>query len=103
MLVGGITPSERGINVTLLAYSNALGNSIPPVLILPREYFKIRMLDNAPSGTHETSHPCSWSNLEKFIEFLDNFIHHVKPTKKRKSSSSWAIISHVLIATKTKT
>jgi hypothetical protein len=42
------------------------------------------MLNNAPPGMHGTSHPGSWSYSEKFIEFVDNFIQHVKPTKDKK-------------------
>jgi hypothetical protein len=82
--VGSVTSGERGVNVTLIACNNALGNPIPPVLIFPRVHFKIHMLNSAPSGTHGTSHPSIWSNLEKFIEFLDHFIYHVKPTKDNK-------------------
>jgi hypothetical protein len=33
---------------------------------------------------HATSHPSSWSNSEKFTEFLDHFIHHVKLTEDKK-------------------
>jgi hypothetical protein len=49
-----------------------------------RVHFKIHTMNNAPPGTHETSHSSGWSNSEKFIEFLDNFIHHVKPTEDKK-------------------
>jgi hypothetical protein len=81
---GSVTSGVRGVNVTLIVCINALGNSIPPVLIFPRIHFKIHMLNNAPWSMHGTSHPCGWSHSEKFIEFLDHFIHHVKPTKDKK-------------------
>jgi hypothetical protein len=83
--VGSVTSGERGVNVTIIACINALGNSIPPVLIFPRVHFKINMLNSAPPGTHGTSHPSGWSNSEKFLEFLDHFIHHVKSTKNKKA------------------
>jgi hypothetical protein len=78
--VGSATSGERGVNVILIV----LGNSIPLVLIFPKVHFKIHMLNNALPGMHETSHPSCWSNSEKFIEFLDTFIHHVKPSKDKK-------------------
>jgi hypothetical protein len=59
--VGSVTTGERGVNVTLIACINALGNSIPPALIFPRVHFKIHMLNNASLGMHGTSHPSSWS------------------------------------------
>jgi hypothetical protein len=69
--VGSVTSDERGVNVTLIACINALGSSVPPVLIFPRINFKIHMLNSAPPGTHGTSHSSDWLNSEKFIEFLD--------------------------------
>jgi hypothetical protein len=84
--VGSVTSGERGVNVTLIACNNALGNSIPPVLISPKVHFKIHMLNNAPPDTHGTSHPSGWSNSEKFIGILDHFIFYLK-----KSSSSWTV------------
>lgn len=39
------------------------------------------MLIGAPPGTHGTSHCSGWFNGDKFLEFLDHFIYHVKSTK----------------------
>jgi hypothetical protein len=75
--VGSVICGERGVYVTLIACINALGNSIPPVLIFPRVNFKIHMLNNAPSGMYGPFNPSGWSNSEKSIKFLDQFIHHV--------------------------
>lgn len=38
--IGRITSSERGTLVTLVGAINAIGNSIRPFLIFPREHFK---------------------------------------------------------------
>jgi hypothetical protein len=69
------------VNVSVTACINGLGDSIPPVLIFPRVLFKIYMLNSAPPDRHGNSHPNRWSNLEKFCEFLDHFINHVKSIK----------------------
>jgi hypothetical protein len=39
------------------------------------------MLIGAPSGTHGTSQCSGWFNGDKFTEFLDHFIYHVKSKK----------------------
>lgn len=82
--VGGITSGERGTNITIIGCINALGNSVPPVLIFPRVHLKNPMLNGAPPGTYGTCHPSGWSTGEKFIEFMDHFIKHVKPSKDKK-------------------
>jgi hypothetical protein len=70
--VGSVASGKTGVTVTIIACINALGNSVPPVLIFPKVHFKFHMLNNTPLGAHETSHPSTWSNSEKFIEFLDH-------------------------------
>jgi hypothetical protein len=82
--VSSVTSGKRGVNATLIACNNVLGNSIPPVLIFPRIHFKSHVLNNEPPGMHGTSYRSGWSHSEKYIEFVDNVIHHVKPTKEKK-------------------
>lgn len=41
---------------------------------------RIHMLTGGSPGTHGTSHSSDWSNGNKFLQFLDQFIYHVKPT-----------------------
>jgi hypothetical protein len=55
--VGSVTSGKRDLNVIIIAYIIALGNSIPPVLIVPRVHFKIHMLKNVLPGRHGTSLP----------------------------------------------
>lgn len=82
--VGGITSTERGFNTTMLACINAVGNSIPPVFVFPRVNFKNHMLHGAPPGSLGTCHISGWSNSDVFLEFLNHFIKHVKPSKDDK-------------------
>jgi hypothetical protein len=39
------------------------------------------MLISESPGTHETFHPSGWLYELKFLEFVDNFIYHVKPVQ----------------------
>lgn len=77
-----MTSGERGINVTMIAGINAVGNHVPPMLIFPRVHFKTHMLNGAPPGTIGTANPSGWSNEEKFREYMKHFIQHVKPSRE---------------------
>jgi hypothetical protein len=85
--MGSITSGERGVNVTLNACINALGNSVPPILIFPRVHFKIHVQNSARLSTYVFSHPSSWSNLEKSVEFLNNFVCCAKLTEDKSPPS----------------
>lgn len=82
--VGHMTSGERGINVTMIAGINAIGNSIPPAFVFPRVFFKEHMLKGAPPGSIGFAHPSGWSNSEIFLEFLKHFINHTRPTMDQK-------------------
>lgn len=78
--VGQISSSERGTLVTMCGAINADGNSIPPMLIFPRKYFKAHMLKGAPNGTIGTTSPNGWITTELFIHWLKHFISYTNPT-----------------------
>lgn len=82
--VGNITSAERGNNVTIIACVNALGNSVPPCMIFPRVHFKTHMINGAPPETLGLATPSGWSNSDKFEDFLNHFIKHVRPTNDNK-------------------
>ncbi|CAH2089142.1 unnamed protein product [Euphydryas editha] len=82
--VGNITSAERGNNVTIIACVNALGNSVPPCMIFPRVHFKSHMTNGAPPETLGMATPSGWSNSDKFEDFLQHFIKHVRPTNDNK-------------------
>ena len=79
--VGQITSGERGQLVTLVGAINAVGNSIPPLLIFPRVNFRNHMLNGAPPGTIGAANPSGWINAELFESWLDHFITHSQSTK----------------------
>lgn len=80
--VGGMTSGERGVNVTILATVNAIGNSIPPLFVFPRVHFKDHMLKGAPPGSVGAAAPSGWSNEVVFVQYLEHFITHTKPSPK---------------------
>ncbi|MEE4247471.1 MAG: hypothetical protein V2I33_18840 [Kangiellaceae bacterium] len=80
--VGQVTSAERGVLVTMCGAVNALGNSVPPFLIFPRVNFRNHMVQGAPPGTLGVAQKSGWMNGEVFIQWMEHFIQHSKPTKE---------------------
>lgn len=82
--IGTLTSGERGLNITMIAAVNALGNHIPPMLIFPRVHFKDHMLKGAPPGSIGGANPSGWSTETLFVDYINHFIAHTNPTNERK-------------------
>lgn len=80
--VGSVTSGERGVNVTMIAAISASGNSVPPMFIFPRVHFKEHIIKGAPPGSVGAANPSGWSTAQIFLQYLDHFILHVKPTRE---------------------
>lgn len=78
--LGSATSGERGQNVTLIAAISAVGNHLPPMFVFPRVHFKDYMIKGAPVGSKGSANQSGWSNETLFLEWLDFFIEHVKPS-----------------------
>jgi len=74
--VGQLTSAERGTLVTVCCAINAVGNSVPPMLIFPRVHFREYMLKGAPVGSIGGANQSGWMNYELFIEFMKHFIKY---------------------------
>ena len=81
--IGQITSAERGTLVTMSGVINAIGNSIPPLLIFPRVHFREHMLKGSPPGTKGAANPSGWMSSEIFETWLDHFIEHSQSTQER--------------------
>lgn len=57
---------------------NAIGNSLPPMLIFPRVNFKSHFISNGPIGCIGTSHPSGWVTTSSFLQFVQHFQKHVR-------------------------
>ncbi|XP_054259387.1 uncharacterized protein LOC128984126 [Macrosteles quadrilineatus] len=84
--VGQTTSQERGTLVTVCNAINAIGNYIPPFIILPRVNVKEYMYIGAPPGSVGVGHAkhSGWMTQDNFIQFLDHFVKHVKCSKENK-------------------
>lgn len=79
--VGQISSAERGSLVTMLAFTNAAGGSIPPVFIFPRVHYKDHMLQDGPTGSLGLANQSGWITENCFLESLKHFVKHVKPSE----------------------
>ncbi|GBL87493.1 hypothetical protein AVEN_266245-1, partial [Araneus ventricosus] len=55
--VSQMTSGERGKLVTMISAVNAIGNTVPPLFVFPRKFFKDHMLKGAPPGTIGAANP----------------------------------------------
>jgi hypothetical protein len=67
--LGSTTSGERGLNITMAAAINAVGNRLPPILIFPRVHFKSTMLNGGPVGSKRGASPSGLSNERLSVEF----------------------------------
>lgn len=82
--VGAIVSAERGQLVTVCCAVNALGNSVPPMMIFPRVHFREHFIAGAPPGTLGAAHPSGWMTSENFLMFVKHFVQHVHCTAENK-------------------
>lgn len=86
--VGAITSLERGTLVTMCLAVNALGNTIPPMFVFPRVYYKDHFIREGPPGCVGTSNQSGWVQGEQFLEFIKHFVNHVRPTLEKKGANT---------------
>lgn len=64
--VGQIISGERGQLITVCCCINAIGNSIPPLMVFPRVNFKQHMTNGAPPGTVGFASQSEWITSDIF-------------------------------------
>lgn len=75
--VGQIAAAERGTLITVCCCVNAIGRSLPPVMIFPRVHFKDYMTKGSPTGTLGLATKSGWMNSDLFPLVLQHFIKHM--------------------------
>lgn len=75
--VGALASAERGQTVTLCCAVNAAGQSLPPMFIFPRVYFKDHFIRDGPTGCIGTAHPSGWMTGHGFLRFMKHFVNQV--------------------------
>lgn len=81
--IGRVTSAERGTTVTMVLAVNACGNSVPPMLIFPRVFFKEHFVSNGPPNCVGAAHPSGWVTADSFLLFMKHFVRHVRCSKEK--------------------
>jgi len=81
--VGAATSGERGNLVTVVCAVSASGNSVPPLFVFPRKYFKDYFIVDGPPGSIGAANPSGWVTKDEFLLFIKHFVHHTRCSKER--------------------
>lgn len=57
---------------------NAIGNSVPPMLIFLLARYQHHFIRDGPIGCHGSANKSGWMKEEEFMEFINRFKNHVK-------------------------
>lgn len=82
--VGLVTSMEGGQTVTVLNAINALGNSIPPFFLFPRQKINPAFLFGAPPGSDGAAYITGWMTEDNFLLFLKHFVKFTRCSKEKK-------------------
>ncbi|XP_046685938.1 uncharacterized protein LOC124371633 [Homalodisca vitripennis] len=80
--VGGMTSAERGTNVTMVLAVNAEGNSVPPMFVFPRKFYKDHFVRDGPVGCCGTANPSGWITGPDFLFYMKHFVKKVRCSKE---------------------
>ncbi|KAI9557285.1 hypothetical protein GHT06_017110 [Daphnia sinensis] len=59
--------AERGVNVTMLVFVNAIGSTTPPVFVFPRKKPNPDFIKGGPTGCVGLVHESGWMTAENFL------------------------------------
>lgn len=75
--------AERGVNVTMLVFVNAIGSSTPPVFVFPRKKPNPELINGGPTGCVGLVHESGWMTADNFLVSLMHFHGIVKSTHEK--------------------
>jgi len=65
--------SERGSPVTFFKFICPSGHFIPPLLVFPRKYMKVELMNDSLPGSPRASRLSVWINIEIFTQWFFHF------------------------------
>ena len=78
--VGSVTSADRGELTTAVVCMSAVGNFVPPMMILPRTKVNPNLEEGAPPGTLFMYHQSGWMQTDIFTRRFEHFLWHSKPS-----------------------
>lgn len=82
--VGAMTSGERGTNVTVVTAVSASGNTVPPMFVFPRKNYKSHFINSGPPDCVGAGNASGWVTDAEFLQFMQHFIKHVKPSNDNR-------------------
>lgn len=82
--VGAVTSDERGQHFTVVVCANAIGNFVPPAIIIPRKNYKAEYFDGAPPGTLQLCYPTGYMVGDLFLKWMRHFVAFVNASLTNK-------------------
>lgn len=82
--VGAVTSAERGKHFTVIACANAIGNYVPPALIISRKNYKAEYFDGIPPGSLDLCHPSGYMTGDLFFKWMRHFVAFVNASLANK-------------------
>jgi hypothetical protein len=79
--IPSVQSAELGSLVTAVNCMLPTGHFIPPLLVFPKKYTKIELMNDTPPGSFLASHPSGLIQSDTFTQWSLHFIKHTKPTK----------------------
>ncbi|GBP19771.1 Pogo transposable element with KRAB domain [Eumeta japonica] len=80
--IGKLTSAERVKSITVRFCMSANGHFVPPFFVFPMQRMNDRLMVNAPTESVGVAQPKGWINSDFFLQWLQLFIKHSRPTKK---------------------
>lgn len=81
-LIGKVSSADRGQTVTVVCCMSAAGAYVPPAIIFPRKRRKPELLNGAPPDSLLLTSDSGYINGPLFLEWLEHFTKHVKPSEE---------------------
>lgn len=82
--VGAVTSAERGEHFTVVVCANAIGNFVPPAMIIPRKNYKAEFFDGSPPGCLELCYPSGYMVSDLFLKWMKHFVSFVNASVTNK-------------------
>ena len=78
-----MTSGEKGSLVTMCDAVSAIGNSVPPMFIFPRQNFKDHFICAGPTGCVGVAHPSGWMTTENILVFIRHSAKYARPSTEK--------------------
>ena len=81
--ISSVTSGERGSLVTMCVAVSAIGSSVPPMFIFPRQNFEDHFIRDGPTVCVGVTNPPVWMTTENILVFIKYSAKHARPSTEK--------------------